>query len=103
MNGLGKYVIDDQSTQSIQLKTQGKIHSRRKSLLSNKEPASGFRESAAVHFVQLDLTSFSNEFSESDNDLAVVSTVEMLSVVGSDGPTSVQEKEARSSGGIPSR
>jgi hypothetical protein len=39
----------------------------------------------------------------SDDDPAVVSTVETLSVVGSDEPTSIQEKEARSSGGIPSR
>ncbi|MHA1137526.1 MAG: hypothetical protein ACTSSE_13660 [Candidatus Thorarchaeota archaeon] len=35
-----------------------------------------------------------------DNDSAVVRTVETLAVVGSDVPTPVQEKEARSSGGI---
>jgi len=39
----------------------------------------------------------------SDNDPAVASTVENLSVAGSDEPAAVQEKEARSSGGIPSR
>jgi hypothetical protein len=38
-----------------------------------------------------------------DNDPAVVRTVETLSVVGSDDPITGQEKEARSSGGIPSR
>jgi hypothetical protein len=38
----------------------------------------------------------------SDDDLAVVSTMETLSVVGSDEPTSTHEKEVRSSGGIPS-
>ena len=59
--------------------------------------------SAVVHFVQSDLVSFSDETGESDNDPAVASTVETLSVVGSDEPTSTQEKEARSSGGIPSR
>jgi hypothetical protein len=59
--------------------------------------------SAVVHFVQSDLVSFSDETGESDNDPAVASTVETLSVVGSDVPTSTQEKETRSSGGIPSR
>ena len=39
----------------------------------------------------------------SDYDLAVVRTVETHSVSGSDIPVSVQVKEARSSGGIPSR
>ena len=73
------------------------------SLLSKKESSSGSGESAAVHFVQSDLTSFSDGTSRSDNDLAVVRTVETLSVVGSDDPISVQEKETRSSGGIPSR
>ena len=77
--------------------------SRGKSLLSKKEPTSGSGESAAVHFVQSDLTSFSDESSESDNDPAVVKTVETLSVAGSDAPALVQEKEARSSGGIPSQ
>ncbi|MHA1287938.1 MAG: hypothetical protein ACTSPB_11105 [Candidatus Thorarchaeota archaeon] len=66
-------------------------------------PSSGSGESAAVHFVQSDLVSFSDEAGESDNDPAVVRTVETLAVVGSDTPTSIQKKEARSSGGIPSR
>ncbi len=68
-----------------------------------KEMSSSFGESAAVHFVQSDFASFSDETGESDNDPAVVRTVETLSVAGSDDPASVQEKEARSSGGIPSR
>ena len=74
-----------------------------KSLLSKMELTSGSGESAAVHFVQSDLTSFSDEASESDNDPAVVRAVETLSVAGSDALVSKQEKEARSSGGIPSR
>jgi hypothetical protein len=64
---------------------------------------SGSGESAAVHFVQSDLASFSDESGESDNDLAVAKTVETLSVVESDDSALVQEKETRSSGGIPSR
>jgi hypothetical protein len=80
-----------------------KPSSKGKSLLSVKDQTSGPRESAAVHFVQSDLVSFSDETSESDNDPAVAKTAETLSVVGSDAPTSTQEKEARSSGGVPSR
>jgi len=80
-----------------------KPSSKGKSLLSKKEPTSGSGESAAVHFVQSDLVSFSDESIKSDNDPAVVRTVENLSVVGSDAPALKQEKEARSSGGIPSR
>ena len=63
-----------------------KPFSKGKSLLSKKEPTSGSGESAAVHFVQSDLVSFSDEISESDNDPAVVRTMEMLSVTGSDAP-----------------
>ena len=71
------------------------------SLLSVKELTSGSGESAAVHFVQSDLISFSDEAEKSNNDLAVEKTIEILTVVGNDGPTSAQEKEARSSGGVP--
>ena len=74
-----------------------------KSLLSKKESSSDSGESAAVHFVQSDLACFSDGAGESDNDPAVASTVETLSVTGSDVPVVEQEKEARSSGGIPSR
>ena len=72
-----------------------------KSLLSKKELTSSSGESAAVHFVQSDPVSFSDEAGKSDNDPAVVSTVETLSVAGSDVLVFKQEKEARSSGGIP--
>ena len=77
--------------------------SRGKSLLSKKESTSGSGESAAVHFVQTDLASFSNETIESDNDPTVARTVETLAVAGSDTLALKQEKEARSSGGNPSR
>ncbi len=86
------------------LKARKKKHSSiGKSLLSNKELTSSSEESAAVHFVQSDLISFSGQAGESDNDPAVVRTVETLSVAGCDALASKQEKEARSSGGIPSR
>jgi len=84
-------------------KKSSKKSSKGKSLLSKKEQTSGSGESAAVHFVQLDLACFSDESGKSDNDPAVVRTVETLSVAGSDAPAVQQEKEARSSGGIPSR
>jgi len=77
--------------------------SQGKSILSKKELASGSGESAAVHFVQSDLIIFSDESCESDDDPAVVRTVETLSVAGSDAPVIKQEKEARTIGGIPSR
>ena len=80
-----------------------KMKSRRKSLLSKRGQSSSSGESAAVHIVQSDLTSFSDGVGESDNDPAVVRTVEVLTVVGSDVPTTKQEKETGSSGGIPSQ
>ncbi len=83
-------------------KARKKMPSQGKSLLSKKGPASGLGESAAVHFVQSDLACFGDETGESDNDPAVVRTVETLSVAGSDVPVSKQEKEVRSVGGSPS-
>ncbi|MBY8999129.1 MAG: hypothetical protein KGD60_15535, partial [Candidatus Thorarchaeota archaeon] len=60
-------------------------------------------ESAAVRFAQSSLLSFGDEAKGSDNDPAVVRTVETLSVVGSDTPIITQEKEARTTGGTPSQ
>ncbi len=104
MIGLGKWASAVNAVRSTRLKAQKKIPSSKgKSLLSTKEPSSGSGESAAVHFVQSDLISFSDGAGESDNDPAVVKTVETLSVAGSDVPAHKQEKEVRSSGGIPSQ
>jgi len=104
MIGLGKWDISIQAGKHSLLKAQKKKSSPQgKSLLSKKESSSGSGESAAVHFFQSDLTSFSDEISESDNDPAVVRTVETLSVAENDAPAFKQEKEAGSSGGIPSR
>ena len=109
VRGLGLWtraVVRGTTNRRARPKAQRRISkrlSKGKSLLSKKESTSDSGESAAVHFVQSDLVSFSDGTGRSDNDPAVVRTVETLSVVGSDVPTSGQEKEARSSGGIPSR
>ena len=103
-NGLGKWEYSIQTGKRSRLKARKKNSSSKgKSLLSKKEPSSGSGESAAVHLTQSSLLSFGDKVMMGDNDPAVVSTVERLSVVGSDVPVLKQEKEARSSGGIPSR
>ncbi len=101
VRGLGKW--ESAIAQSLQLKAQKKKPSRGKSLLSKKGPSSGPGESAAVHFAQSSLTSFSDDDGVSDDDPAVERTVETLAVAGTDAPASGQEKEARSVEGIPSR
>ena len=103
VRGLGKWEESVQARKRSRLKARKKKPSQGKSLLSRKEQTSGSGESAAVHFVQSDLLGFGDDSKMSDNDPAVVSTMETLSVVGSDEPKSTQEKEAGSSGGIPSR
>ncbi|MHA1576502.1 MAG: hypothetical protein ACTSU3_04005 [Candidatus Thorarchaeota archaeon] len=107
VNGLGKwasYVPLRVTMRSSQLKARTKKSSSQgKSLLSKKRTPSGSGESAAVHYVQTDLLSFGDEVESSDNDPAVVRTVEKLSVAGSDAPAMVQEEEARTVGGTPSR
>jgi len=104
VRGLGLWTRVLDKARRARLKARKKKPSSKgKSLLSKKEPASGSGESAAVHFVQSDLACFSDGTCKSDNDPAVVRTVETLSVAGSDVSASVQEKEARSSGGIPSQ
>jgi len=102
MIGLGKWA--SAVARSTRLKARKKNSSSKgKSLLSKKEQSSGSEESAAVHFARSRLLSFGDKITKSDNDPAVVRTVETLSVAGSDAPVGVQKKEARSLGGIPSR
>jgi len=103
MKGLGMWTRALNKARRARLKAREKRPSQGKSLLFEKEPSSGSEESAAFHFVQLDLVSNSDGTDRSDNDPAVVNTVEKLSVAGSDVPVVKQEKEARSSGGIPFR
>ena len=102
MPGLGKWTSNDITLRSARLKAQRKS-SNGKSLLSIKEPVSSSGESAAIHHAHAGLLSFGDETRMGDNDLAVVRTIEILTVIGNDTPISIQEKEARSSGGIPSR
>ena len=96
-------VVRGTTNQRARLKARRKKSSHGKSLLSRKGSASGSGESAVFHFTQASHLSFGDKSVKSDDDPAVVRTVKTLSVVGSDAPTSTQEKEARSSGGIPSR
>ncbi len=103
VRGLGMWTRTLNKVRRARLKARKKKPSQGKSLLSKKELISGSGESAAVHFVQSDLLGFGDEAGKSDHDPAVVRTVESFSVAGGDVPASVQEKEARSSGGIPSR
>jgi len=104
MKGLGKWASTVYAVRSTRLKARRKKPSSKgKSLLSKKEPSSGSGESAAVHFAQTSLLGFGDKSKMSDNDPAVVRTVETLSVAGSDASVGKQEKEARSSGGIPSQ
>jgi len=106
MKGLGLWtraVVPRTTNRRARLKAQGKMPSQGKSLLSKKESTSGSGESAAVHFAQTCLLRFGDKSMMSDNDPAVANTVETLSVAGSDVLVSKQEKEAMSSGGIPSR
>ncbi len=99
MKGLGKWV--SAIARSARLKARKKkSSSKRMSSLPTMDHTSGFGESAAVHFVQLDLFSIGDEAGVSDNDPAVVNAVERLSVAGSDAPVTRQEKEARTVGEI---
>jgi hypothetical protein len=80
-----------------------RIKSEGKSLLPGKRQSSSPWESAAVHFVQTNHFGFGDDSKMSDNDSAVVSTEEKPSATRSDVLVSVQEKEARSEGGIMSQ
>jgi len=104
VRGLGKWAdavlrISNRS----QPKAQGRSSSQGKSLLSHKEFPSDSGESAAVHYVQSDLTSFSDESSKRDNDPAVEKAMVTLTAVEVDGSTIKQEKETQTTGGIVSR
>ncbi|MGY5852471.1 MAG: transposase [Candidatus Thorarchaeota archaeon] len=103
VRGLGKWADAVQAAKRSRLKARRKKPSQGKSLLSEREPTSGSGESAAVHHAQSSLLDFSDGTRMGDKDPAVVSTVEILSVAGSDGPADRQEKEARSVGGVQSQ
>ncbi|MHA1495225.1 MAG: zinc ribbon domain-containing protein [Candidatus Thorarchaeota archaeon] len=79
--GLGRWAVPERAPAP---KAGRKSSSKRKPSLSSKGQTSDLGESAAVHFVQSDLLGFGNKSKMSDNDPAVVSTVETLAVAGSD-------------------
>jgi transposase len=103
VRGLGLWTRTLDKVQRARPKARKKSSSRGKSLLFKRESTSGSGEPAAVHFVQLDLASFSDGTSKSDDDPAVENTVEVLTVAGSDDSVLEQKKETRSVGGIPSQ
>ncbi|MHA1288904.1 MAG: hypothetical protein ACTSPB_16050 [Candidatus Thorarchaeota archaeon] len=87
MKGLGLWtrsVVRGTTNRRARLKARRKMPSQGKSLLSKKESTSGSGESAAVHFAQRSLLCFGDKSMMSDNDPAVVSTMETLAVAGSD-------------------
>jgi len=103
VRGLGKWANAVSRSQRSLPKTRGKVSSQRMSLLSMKSGVSHSGESAAIRFAQSSLSGFGDEVRESDNDPAVVRTVENLSIAGPDTPTLRQKEETKSAGGIPSR
>ncbi|MHA1484076.1 MAG: zinc ribbon domain-containing protein [Candidatus Thorarchaeota archaeon] len=102
VRGRGKWADSVNTDKRSRLNSSQKTHSGRKSSLPHMDAISHPRESAVVHRTQLSLLDFSDGIKMDDNDPAVESTVETLSVVGSDSPTSGQRKETRSTGGISS-
>jgi hypothetical protein len=104
VRGLGKWADSVEAGERLLLKAAGKtLSSRRMSLLFKRSDVSHSEESAAVHHVQTDNLSFGDESEIGDNDPAVARTVENLSVVGHDTPTSRQEKEVRTVRGMQSQ
>ena len=106
VRGLGLWTRTLERARRARPKAQRRVSkksSRGKSLLSTKGIQSSPGESAAVRFAQSSLLSFGDGTKVSDNDPAVGRTVETLSVAGSDTPAVVQEEEARTVGGTPSR
>ncbi|MGD9381755.1 MAG: hypothetical protein PVI03_04855 [Candidatus Thorarchaeota archaeon] len=82
MKGLGDQAIPTNMTGSLLLKAQeaSKLAEGKSSLLAESD-VSAFEESAAVHYVQLDHLITGDRDELSDDDPAVASTVESLSVV----------------------
>lgn len=102
VGGLGKWA--SAIARSTRPKARGKIRSSRgKSLLSKRSIVLDSGESAAIHQAQTSLFDFGDKIEMGDNDPTVESTVEKLSVVGTNTPTTKQKKEAKTMGGIQSR
>jgi hypothetical protein len=100
MKGLGRC---ENASAYTRPKTRGVLKALQwRSLLSSKDCASSLGESAADLCAQLNLHSFGDEAEMRDDDPAVASTVEELSVSDCDVIRILQKKEARTMGGTPS-
>ncbi len=101
VRGRGKWMDAISKAKNLRPKARRTL-SDGKSLLSKRDTSSDPGESAAVHIAQTSLSDFGDKTKVCDNDPAVESIVESLSVAKSDASAVVQEKEARSTGGITS-
>jgi transposase len=99
--GLGRWVVPEKAPAPKAVRKSRS--SKRKSPLPSKDDTSHLGESAAVHSAQLSLLDFGDGVQKSDDDLAVVRTVEKLSATGDDAIRIGQKREAKTTGGIQSR
>jgi len=99
VRGLDFWIRAVERAKSSGSKARGKRPSRGKSLLSRKSDTSHSGESAVVHQAQTSLLDFGDGVGKGDNDHAVESAAEDLSVTGSDAPVPRQKKETGSVGG----
>jgi IS605 OrfB family transposase len=99
VGGRGKWMDAIQRAKNPRPKARGK-KSRGKSLLSKGDSSSESGESAAVHFAQSSLASFSDGVGRSDDDPAVGKAIATLSDIDSDESIPSQKKEARSLGEV---
>jgi transposase len=97
--GLGRWATPERGNGSAPKAVRKACPSKQKSSLSRNENSSGRGESAAVRFVQLDLSGFGDETGQSDNNPAVAKAVEDLAAPGCDVSGSGQETEAETAGG----
>ncbi|MBS3795460.1 MAG: hypothetical protein KGY80_11210 [Candidatus Thorarchaeota archaeon] len=97
--GLGRWATPPWEKRPAPKAVRKTPSSKQKSPLSHNGNSSGRGESAAVRFVQLDLSGFGDETGQSDNNPAVAKAVEDLAAPGCDVSGSGQETEAETAGG----
>jgi transposase len=98
--GLGRWVLPERAPASKASRTK---QSKKKSSLHSKGQTSDLVEPAAIRTIQMDLLSFGDNSEMSDDDLAVVKTVESSSATGTDATREQQGEETRTAGGIVSQ
>ena len=101
MIGLGQCATTARRSQRARTNAHRELRSRGKSSLPYNSLALGRGESAALHSVRKGPLCQGDKTERSDYPVAVVRTVEALSVAGIDAPGFRQEKEAWSVGGTP--